>query len=269
MRNGRIGTLEHIAVTLPGGNDRRGDHFDQRDEEPVPEELNYEMWQGQAPMRRYIPARVHSSFRWCSEYSGGRLTDWGAHLIDLAQWGNGTDRSGPVEVEGTGTFPPAGEIFDTAADFDIDYLYANGVTMNISTGSPGVRFEGTDGWIQFTRWRGALEASDPEILVSTIGPDETHLHRPSTVVGRGSGIGGEHRDFIDCVKSRNQCYAPAEIGHRTITVSHIGNISMKLERKLQWNPDTERFVDDDQANAMLAREQREPWTIANIDSWLK
>ena len=269
VRNGRIGTLKHVDVILPIGNAGRGENFNQRDEQPVPEGFNYEMWLGQAPHRPYVPARTHGSFRWCSDYSGGILTDWGAHLIDLAQWANGTDRSGPVEIAGRGTYPPSGEVFDNVPDFNIDFVYANGVTMNVSNGTPGVRFEGTDGWIGFNGWRAPLEASNPEILESTIGPDETHLHRPRVVVpGWDGGKGGEYRDFIDCVKSRDECYAPAEIGHRTITVAHIGNISMRLGRHLRWNPDIERFDGDDEANAMLSRPQREPWTIENIDSWL-
>ena len=119
-------------------------------------------------------------------------------------------------------------------------------------------------------WRAPLEASNPAILESQIGPNEVHLYRPSEVVARTEGCkGGEHRNFIDCVKSRKPCYAPAETGHRTITIAHIGNIAMLLGRKLRWDPQAERFVDDAEANAMLSRKQREPWTIANIDSWLK
>jgi predicted dehydrogenase len=227
------------------------------------------MWLGQAPLAPFVPARCHGSFRWIRDYSGGRLTDWGAHLIDLAQWANNTEHSGPIEVEGTGKFPPKGELFNTAYEFHLNYRYGNGVTMEVISKEPGIRFEGTDGWIGFDGWRGPLEASRPEILESEIGPDEVHLYHPGEIVRRtDNGKGGEHRNFIDCVKSRQPCYAPAEIGHRTITIAHLGHIALLLGRKLRWDPTGERFLDDDSANGMMARAQREPWTIANIDSWL-
>ena len=150
-------------------------------------------------------------------------------------------------------------------------------TTSMPTGSPctagpkapGIKFEGTDGWIMFRGWRAPLRASDPAILETELGEDAIRLHRPRVVINRADGgKGGEHRDFIDCVKSRQPCYAPAEIGHRTITIAHLGNIAMQLGCKLQWDPEKERFVTDKAANALLSREQREPWTIDNVDSWI-
>jgi predicted dehydrogenase len=270
VRNGRIGQVKHIRVSLPGGNEARGLNFNDRQVQPVPKGFNYEMWQGQAPLAPYIPARCHGSFRWNLAYSGGRLTDWGAHLIDLAQWGNNTEDTGPVEVEGKGKFPPRDALFNTAEEFDLDYQYANGVTLKVISGGAAIKFEGSEGWIGFEGWRGPLQASKPKILDSKIGPNEVHLYRPSEVVARTDGMkGGEHRNFVDCVKSRKPCYAPAETGHRTITIAHIGNIAMLLGRKLNWDPKAERFVNDAEADAMLSRNQRQPWAIANIDSWLK
>lgn len=270
VRNGRIGKLRRIRVSLPAGNETRGENFNDRQVQPPPKGFNYEMWQGQAPEAPYCPARCHGSFRWNLAYSGGRLTDWGAHMIDLAQWGNGTENTGPIEVEGTGKFPPRDALFNTAEEFDLRYRYANGVTLNVVSKGPGIRFEGTDGWIGFEGWRAPLQAGDPKILASKIGPNEIRLYRPSEVVPRTEGMkGGEHRNFIDCVKSRKPCYAPAETGHRTITIAHIGNIAMLLGRKLKWDPQAEEFIGDAEANAMLSRKQREPWTLANIDSWLK
>lgn len=262
VRNGRIGKLQHIEVTLPAGNESRGDNFDDREPQPVPEGFDYDMWLGQAPWAPYCPARCHGSFRWNLDYSGGRLTDWGAHLIDLAQWANDTERSGPVEVEGTGKFPPREELFNTAYEFSIHYRYANGVTMHVSSSQPGIRFEGSDGWIGFTGWRAPLEASSEAILNAELGPEDVRLYRPSEIVKReDGGKGGEYRNFLDCVKSRQPCYAPAETGHRTATIAHIGNIAMMLGRKVRWDPVTERFLDDDAANSMLGRQQREPWTL--------
>ncbi len=270
VRNGRIGELKRIAVSLPGGNESRGSNFQSRTVQPVPEGFNYDMWLGQAPTAPYCPARCHGSFRWNLDYSGGRLTDWGAHLIDLAQWANDTEATGPVEVEGTGQFPPRTELFNTAETFDLRYRYANGVILTVDSKGPAIRFEGTQGWIGFTGWRGPLEASRPAILDSPIGPGEVHLYRPSEIIPRTEGLkGGEHRNFIDCVKSRKPCYAPAETGHRTITIAHIGNIAMMLRRPLRWDPAAEKFPGDDEASAMLSRRQRDPWTLARVEAWLK
>jgi Oxidoreductase family, C-terminal alpha/beta domain len=117
VRNGRIGVLRRIRVTLPAGNESRGVNFTQRSEQPIPNGFDYDMWLGPAPQRPYVPVRCHGSFRWCLDYSGGRLTDWGAHLIDLAQWANNTEATGPVEVEGTGHFPPRESLFNTRGEF--------------------------------------------------------------------------------------------------------------------------------------------------------
>lgn len=270
VRNGRVGTLKHIRVSLPGGNERRGDNFEDHQVQPVPKGFDYDMWLGQAPVAPYCPARCHGSFRWNLDYSGGRLTDWGAHLVDLAQWGNNTEDIGPVEVEGKGRFPPRDALFNTAEAFELRYRYASGVTMQVLSGTPGIRFEGTEGWVGFDGWRAPLQASRPSILESKIGPGDAHLYHPSEIVPREDVYkGGEHRNFLDCVKSRKPCYAPAETGHRTITIAHIGNIAMLLGRGLRWDPKTERFDGDAEANAMLSRKQREPWTIVNIDKWLE
>jgi predicted dehydrogenase len=270
VRAGAIGKLKHITASLPAGNEERGLNFTDREVQPVPKGFNYDMWLGQAPNVPYIPARVHGSFRWNLDYSGGRLTDWGAHMIDLAQWANNTEDTGPVAVEGTGKFPPRDAIFNTAEEFDLHYKYANGVTLNVVSKGAGIRFEGEDGWVGFNNWRAPLEASQPAILETRVDPDAVKLYRPREIVRReDDSKGGEHANFLDCVKSRKPCYAPFQTGHRTITISHIGNIAMLLGRKLQWDPKAESFVNDDEANKMLSRKQREPWTIANVDEWFK
>jgi len=262
VRSGRIGKLQHIDVSLPVGNRMRGPGFDIREVRPVPEHLDYDMWLGQAPKRPYVPARVHGSFRWHFDYSGGVFTDWGAHMIDLAQWGSDHQHTGPVEVQAEGHFPPEDSVFNTPDTFTASFRYADGVTMEVTTRGPSIRFVGEDGWIGFRGWRGPLAAHDREIVETPISDDEVKLYRPDTIIARTDGKGGEHRNFIDCVKSRTPCYAPAEIGHRTITCAHIGNISMRLGgRKLKWNPDEETFEGDDEANAMLSREMRKPWTL--------
>lgn len=269
VRNGRIGQVKTIHVRLPAGRwvqpagpttpPAGADLQKWMREEfhkpcPPPAGFNYDLWLGQAPEAPYTPSRCHWNFRWVLDYSGGMLTDWGAHMIDLAQWGNGTEHTGPVEVEAQGEFPQEG-IYNTATQFRCEYKFANGVTLIVTSSSPGIRFEGTDGWVAVNSWAGTLEAEPKSLLDSKIGPDEVHLE---------TCPGGEHRNFLDCVKSRRPCYAPAEVGHRTITIAHLGNISMMLGRKLRWDPNAEQFPDDAEANRMLWRPMREPWTLANL-----
>jgi predicted dehydrogenase len=217
---------------------------------PPPKDFDYHLWLGQAPEAPYCEARCHWNFRWILDYSGGMLTDWGAHLIDIAQWGNNTEHTGPVEIEATGEFPGEG-LYNTATKFEIHGTYANGVKLTVDSNQPGVRFEGAEGWIGNSGWAAPLQAEPKSILDSVIGPDETRLYTAEN----------EHRNFLDCVKSRKQCYAPAETGHRTITVAHLGNIAMKLGRKLKWDPQKERVLGDEAANALLSRPMRTPWCL--------
>lgn len=247
VRNGRIGKVHTIRVELPVGPDTPGNP----EPMPVPNGFDYDMWLGPAPWAPYTKDRCHWNFRWIFDYSGGMLTDWGAHLLDGAQWGNDTEHTGPVEVEGRGVFCRGG-LYDTAREYHLEYTYADGVKLVVDSGTPSLRFEGTDGWVGNRGWRGKLEASRPAILNSVIGPDEIHLYTCPQ---------GEHRNFLDCVKSRQACYFPPEIGHRCFTIAHIGNVAMLLGRKLNWNPDKERFVNDDEANRMLARAARSPWLL--------
>jgi predicted dehydrogenase len=247
VRNGRIGKLSTIKVGLPLDGTAPA-----KDEKlPVPDWFDFDMWLGPAPVADYTPARIHWNFRWIFDYSGGMLTDWGAHLIDIAQWGNGTERTGPVEVEGKGEFPDRG-IYNTATKFHIECRYANGVLLTIDAAQPSIRFEGADGWLESMGWCGELKASSSEILNSKIGENDLRL---STCPA------GEQRNFLDCVKSRKQCYGPAEVGHRTISIAHLGNIAMLLARKLRWDPERERFVKDPAANLMLSRQMRQPWHL--------
>ena len=249
VRNGRIGKLHTIWVDLPSGHSV---HEASMETTPPPEGFDYDLWLGQAPEAPYCPARCHWNFRWILDYSGGQLTDWGAHMIDLAQWGNNSEATGPIEVEGRGEFPRSG-LYNTATKFYIEYTYANGVKLIVRSRQPAIRFEGSDGWIASEGWRGALQASSPDILQSKIAENEVHLY---------TCVEGEQRNFLDGVKTRKPCYAPVETGHRTITIAHIGHISMQLGRKLKWNPEAERFVDDPPANWLLSRPMREPWNLS-------
>ena len=251
VRNGRIGKLQKIEVILPKQPTVPGDPTPQ----PVPSVLDYEMWLGPAPFAPYTSDRVHFNFRWIWDYSGGIICDWGAHLFDTAQWANDTERSGPVEIEGTGTHWEGG-LYNTVKDYDVTYRYANGVVMTCKPGNPSIKFIGTDGWVGNTRlarrrWRPVPRRSSK----SDIGPKEIHLY---------TNPEGEHDDFLKCVKSRKDPYFPVDIGHRVCTVCHLANIMLRLGRKLKWDPKAERFENDPEANQMLDRKRRDPWQLPEV-----
>ncbi len=247
VRNQRIGKLQKIHVGLPAGPGGPGDPTPK----PVPDHFDYQMWLGPAPWAPYRDGLHLHHWRWNLDYSGGMLTDWGAHLLDTAQWANDTERTGPVQVEGTGKRHESG-LYDTFHEFHLSYRYANGAEMQVDSGGVALRFEGTNGWIGNKGWIGKLQASSPQILQSVIGPEEIHLF---------TCPGGEHRNFLDCVKTRRDPYFPAEVGHRCCSIAHLGNIAMELGRKLRWDPDAEEFFDDDTANRMRSRAMREPWSL--------
>jgi predicted dehydrogenase len=248
VRNGRIGKLQKIEVILPKQPTFPGDPTPQ----PVPKDFDWEMWLGPAPYAPYTKDRVHFNFRWIWDYSGGIICDWGAHLFDTAQWANNTERTGPIEVDAKGTHWEGG-LYNTVKDYDVTYRYANGVVMTCKPGNPSIKFVGTDGWVGNTGWRGKVEASSEAILNSKIEPNEIHLY---------TNPEGEHDDFLKCVKSRKDPYFPVDVGHRVSTVCHLANISIKLGRKLKWDPKAEQFENDDAANAMRSRPMRSPWKLA-------
>lgn len=245
VRNGRIGQLQKIEVILPKQPNVPGDPTPQ----PVPPELDWDLWLGPAPFAPYTKDRVHFNFRWIWDYSGGIICDWGTHLFDTAQWANDTERGGPIEIEGVGTHWEGG-LYNTVKDYDVTFRYANGVVMTCKPGNPSIRFIGAGGWVGNRGWRGELEASSPEILNAKLGPSDLRLY---------TNPAGEHRDFLDCVKSRKDPYFPVEIGHRVSTVCHLANIAIRLGRKLRWDPQGERFVNDPEADALRSRPLRSPW----------
>lgn len=248
VRNGRIGQVQRVEVILPKQPNVPGDPTPQ----PVPPDLDWEMWLGPAPYAPYTKDRVHFNFRWIEDYSGGIICDWGTHLFDTAQWALDVERSGPVEIEGTGTFWSGG-LYNTVKDYDVTFRYANGVVMTCRPGNPSIKFIGTDGWVGNTGWRGELQASSEAIKNARIGPDEIHLY---------TNPQGEHHDFLQCVKSRKDPYFPVDIGHRVSTVCHLANIAIKLGRKLRWDPEREEFLGDDKANELRkVRPMRPPWTL--------
>jgi len=217
----------------------------------VPKDFEYDLWLGPAPQAPYAPARCHVNFRWIFDYSGGQVTDWGGHHPDCAQWGMGTEHTGPVEIRNAkGAFPPD-ELWNTATQFHFEAIYADGVKMIVSNNERmGVKWEGSDGWV--TADRGKHDASPKSILDSKIGPKEIHLYESSN----------HYRNFIDCVLSRKEPVAPAEVAHRSITICHLGNIAMRLGRdKLKWDPVKEQILDDAEAAKMLSRPYRGPWKL--------
>jgi predicted dehydrogenase len=243
VRNRHIGRLERVFIEIPANSRSNPLNWTP---EPVPDVLDYEQWLGPAPYAPYTPQRCHYSFRFITDYSGGQMTNWGAHHLDIVQWAMGMDDSGPVRIEGQGEIPPQG-LFDTADNVRIQYTYADGVSVECRTtptGSGRIRFEGANGWIEVAREY--LRTSDPALLRAGLGPDDERLYRSRHHL----------QNFLDCVRSRREPIAGAEIGHRTATVCHLGNIAVRCGRPLRWDPAAERFMDDDAANRLVERTPR-------------
>lgn len=251
VRNGRIGKVKTVRVGLPGGRPDYGKTGDRKKPEAVPKGFEYDLWLGPAPEAAYAPARCHVNFRWIYDYSGGQVTDWGGHHPDCAQWGLGTEHTGPVEIRNAKATFPADDLWNTATEHYFEAIYADGVKMIVSNKETmGVKWEGTDGWISADR--GKHDASDKKILESKIGPNEIHLYESDN----------HYRNFVDCVISRKETVAPVETAHRSITICHLGNIAMRLGReKLKWDPAKELIIDDAEASKMLSRPYRGSWKL--------
>jgi len=250
-RNQRVGKLQSMRVWLPedqGSGDPR--------EMPVPKNLDYDFWLGPAIQAPFSQDRVHPQMSYerpgwlqIGQYCHGMITGWGSHMNDIAQWGNGSDDTGPVEIEAKAEFPDRG-LFDVHTTFHAEALYADGVRLIMETGDPpGVRFEGNRGWIFVTREE--ITASDPAILKQEAGESEIRLYQS----------GNHMKNFLECMRTRKEPAAPVEVGHRSNTICLLVHIAMKLGRKLRWDPQAERFIDDDEANGRLEYPHREPWTV--------
>ncbi|GDX40227.1 oxidoreductase [Armatimonadota bacterium] len=254
VRNGRIGKLHTVRCGLPGGRPDFGKTGDRKKPEPIPDGFDYNTWLGSTPEAPYTPARCHVNFRWIYAYSGGQVTDWGGHHPDCAQWGMGTEATGPIEIQNAKAEFPPDELWDTATEYHFEALYESGVRLIISNKERGgVTWEGDAGWVWANR--GAHEASTKEILNSVIGENEIHLYESNN----------HYRNFIDCVISRKEPIAPVETAHRSITICHLGNIAMRLGREsLKWDPEKERILGDTEASNMLKRSYRAPWKLPKI-----
>ncbi|MEA3225381.1 MAG: Gfo/Idh/MocA family oxidoreductase [Planctomycetota bacterium] len=245
VRNGRIGNILKIEVGLPTGGGT-----DVKDVQKPPEGLDWDLWLGPAPN---VPYRgvAHWNWRWILDYSGGQLTDWAGHHIDIAHWGMGWDRTGPVEIEGAGNYPNEG-LYNVPSEYKFTCKYADGIVMTIANNTQltqGAKWYGETGWIHVNR--GGLRASDEKILREEIAPNEIRLYESR-----------DHKqNFLDCVKSRKLTVCPAEVGHRSISVGLLGEIAMLTGRKIKWDPEKEEIADDAEASTLLGRSYREPWVL--------
>jgi predicted dehydrogenase len=257
VRNGRIGKVKTIETRIDS-NPQAGP----LPVMPVPEGLNWDFWLGQTPMVDYVqdpkskdrfpPSRCHYQFRWWYEYSGGKMTDWGAHHNDIAQWALGMDEGGPVEVEGEGT-PPNTQpnCYNVHEHFKITYTYADGTKLFcMSKGENGIHFEGEDGkWIFVNREK--IDASDKKLLEEPLPKDAVRLYAATDHMG----------NWKECLQSRKRPICDIDIGHHSITVCHIGVIALRSGKKLRWDPLKMEFIGDGEANGWLSRKMRDPWRL--------
>jgi len=268
VRNGRIGQLKTVYVGLPG--DPSGE---EETEMPIPSNLNYDMWLGSTPDVYYTEKRVHPQRDYdrpgwlrCEQFGAGMITGWGSHHIDSAHWGMGMERSGPIEVWGHADFPTKG-LWDVHGIFRTEAMYANGVKMVVSNELPnGIKYEGSEGWIFVTRGNyqttssdpvinsdgtKPLEASDPKIITSVIGPKEFHFMVSND----------HHGNWLESIRDKKPNIAPVEEAHRSCSTCLVHHIVMKLDRKVYWDPAKEKFKNDDEANKLLSRPHRAPYSI--------
>ena len=260
MRNGRIGTLKTVSVFVPAGL-REGPFTPV----PVPPEFHWDLWLGQAPKVEYLKERCHATFRWWWDYSGGPVTDWGAHHNDIARWAIGLD--GPISIEAKAPIEPIPGGYTTPPEFEATLMWANGVTQIVKTtkdDSPfgaiinpagqrnGVKLEGTNGWIWVNR--STIEASDQAML-------DTPMENPAIKLE----VSDDHMaNFIAAVKSRKDPISPVEAGHKSAVVGHLIVIALRTGKSLKWDPAAERFIGEHagEANKHLAREMRKPYNYS-------
>ena len=266
VRNGRIGKLHTVKIGLPG--DPSGPDAPPM---PIPANLNFDMWLGSTPDIPYSEIGVHPQHDYSrpgwlrhENYGAGMITGWGQHHFDSAAWGMDTELTGPRFIQAVAEFPRAG-FWNVHGDFMVKAEYDNGVVMLTSGGFPnGIRYEGTEGWIWVSRGNyvasssdpvaqgnnaKALDASNPKILQSVIGENEIRLTRSTE----------HHGNWLDAIQGKTELLSPVEIGHRACSVCLISHIAMKVDRKLEWDPEKEQFVNDAEANSHLSRTQRRPW----------
>jgi len=254
VRNGRIGKLHTIHITMPFKESHLQKVMNWTEEQPpmpVPDGFDYNFWLGPAAEAAYTLNRCHFWWRFILDYGGGEMTDRGAHILDIAQFGGGYDDTGPIKLKARGVQPKSG-LYNTFMNFSFECEYADGVRMIGTNEEPrGIKFIGDKGWVFVGIHNCILSAEPASLLNEKIGDDEIHLGRTTD----------HHQNFLDAIKTRGQTFAPAEVGHRTATLCHLLNISMLTESPLAWDPKAEQITNNDQANKMLARTMRKPWHL--------
>ena len=250
--NGRVGKLKYIEVGLPDGNKGIGTP----PVKEIPQGLNWEMWLGPALK---VPYRgvSHWDWRWILDYSGGQLTDWAGHHIDIANWGAGLEHTGPVEITGAGVYPVEG-IFNVPVEYDFLCKYSNGIEMRVANAARlplgmGTTWHGELGWVHVDRGN-RISASDPKILEEVIGENEIHLYKSDN----------HYQNFVDCVRSGKPTIAPVEVAYRAISVALLGEIAMTTGQTIKWDPDKEEIIGNPRASGLLSRPYRQPWTLPTI-----
>jgi len=250
--NGRIGKIEKVEVGLPNAQKLIG----MPPVVPVPEELDWDFWLGSAPKVEYRGI-CHWNWRWILDYSGGQLTDWAGHHIDIAHWGLGLDRTGPVEIAGEGVYPAKTELYNVPIEYDFNCKYKTGVNIRVANSARlkygmGVTWYGKDGWIHVDR--GNKLTASKENLLEDLGSDKKALYKSENHFG----------NFLDCVKSRKETVTPVEVAHRSITVGLLGEIAMTTKQTIKWDPDKEQIVNNAEASKMLMRRFRAPWKLPEL-----
>jgi len=245
VRSGRLGKIKTVRVGIAKVN-FAGPPVP--DGEP-PEELDYDFWLGPAPKRPYNKLRVHYNFRFFWDYSGGQMTNWGAHHLDIMQWGLGMDESGPVSAEAKARFHKD-KWYEVPEWCEITYQYANGVTVICGPENKmGARFEGEKGTIYVNR--GNLESTPEDLIEQPLTDKDVHL-----TVSKN-----HHQNWLECIKSRKRTICDVEIGHRSATVCHLGNIAIRTGRKINWDPAKQEIVGDAEASQRLSYAYRGPWSL--------
>jgi myo-inositol 2-dehydrogenase / D-chiro-inositol 1-dehydrogenase len=258
VRNGGVGTVKAVRVGVPAGDDVA---CPPTPEMPVPEDLDYASWLGPAPHAPYTQERVHPPKQfgrpgWMRvlDYSDGMITNWGTHFWDIAQWCLDTERTGPVTIQGTGKWPPPGQLWDVLQRFEVEYrlddgtelYYENTRAPEISGAMGGcsayVKIEGSEGWIYAAFGPQQLVAEPAGILDMKI--DASGVRFP---------LKSDKQDFIDAIKTGSRTLQDEIVAHRTTSLCHLGHIAVRLEQELHWDPVRETFTNNDEANRYLSR----------------
>ena len=247
VRSGRIGKVHTVRVGISGVN--FGKKKPIGDATTPPPELDYDFWLGPAPNRPYNPKHVHYNFRFFWDYAGGQMTNWGAHHLDIAQWGLGMDESGPISAEGKGRYDKE-QRFEVPEWCEVTYKYADGTTLICGQSQPGgTTFEGEKGSIHLSR--DVIESKPGNIIEEPLAASDVHLYESKDHYG----------NWLDCIRSRKLPIADVAIGHRSATVCHLGNIAIRSQKKVSWDPQKEKVVGDSELQAMVSRPYRAPWSL--------